>query len=118
MYSKSLFYVLFEFLEICHKFAIRLKCQYFYVADLKSKKEFFHESEIIFVTASVYYQDSSNRTMVPSEISILKFSIRRGIYDHRHYILGFAENRIQCTNPKAEAEENGIFHRSKLYNLR
>ncbi|VBB30514.1 unnamed protein product [Acanthocheilonema viteae] len=74
--------------------------------DLESKKKFFYESEIIFVTANVYYEDSSNERLIPSEISILKFSIRRGIYDHRHYVLGFAENGILCKNSEVEAEEN------------
>lgn len=60
------------------------------------------------MTANVYYEDSSNERVVPSEISILKFSIRRGIYDYRHYILGFAENGILHENFKAEAEENGM----------
>ncbi|VDK86606.1 unnamed protein product [Litomosoides sigmodontis] len=74
--------------------------------DLESKKEFFRECEVVLVTASAYYEDSSNRRIMPSEISILKFSIGRGIYDHRHYILGFAENGILNENVKAEVEEN------------
>ncbi|VDK66353.1 unnamed protein product [Onchocerca ochengi] len=58
------------------------------------------------VTANVYYEDSSKKQMIPSEISILKFSIKRGIYDHRHYILGFAESGIIFEDCKTEAEEN------------
>uniref|UniRef100_A0A0R3RGG3 HMG box domain-containing protein n=1 Tax=Elaeophora elaphi TaxID=1147741 RepID=A0A0R3RGG3_9BILA len=74
--------------------------------DLASKKEFFHESEIILATVNVYYEDNLNEQMIPSEISILKCSIKRGIYDHRHYILGFAKNGILCKNYEAEAEKN------------
>ncbi|VDN82426.1 unnamed protein product [Brugia pahangi] len=71
-----------------------------------SKKDFFIKSEIIIVTANIYYEDSSNKRMIPSEISILKFSLNRGIYGKRHYILGFARNGISCENNKVEAEEN------------
>ncbi|KAM3718706.1 Protein maelstrom [Dirofilaria immitis] len=72
----------------------------------ESKKDFFYESEIIVVMANVYYEDSYNERMIPSEISVLKFSIKHGIYDHRHYILGFAKNGIVHENSKTEAEEN------------
>ncbi|MCP9262344.1 hypothetical protein DINM_005617 [Dirofilaria immitis] len=58
------------------------------------------------VMANVYYEDSYNERMIPSEISVLKFSIKHGIYDHRHYILGFAKNGIVHENSKTEAEEN------------
>ncbi|CAG9536549.1 unnamed protein product [Cercopithifilaria johnstoni] len=74
--------------------------------DLESREEFFRDSEIIIVTVNVYYEDSLNERVIPSEISILKFSIKRGIYDHRHYILGFGENRILCKNSKIETEQN------------
>lgn len=63
---------------------------------------------MILVTANVYYEDSPNKRMIPSEISILKFSIGRGIYDQRHYILGFPENEVLYGNSKAKAEQNGM----------
>uniref|UniRef100_A0A1I8ENF5 Maelstrom domain-containing protein n=1 Tax=Wuchereria bancrofti TaxID=6293 RepID=A0A1I8ENF5_WUCBA len=74
--------------------------------ECESKKDFFYETEIIIVTANIYYEDSSSKRMIPSEISILKFSLNRGIYGKRHYILGFAKNGILCENNKVEAEEN------------
>ncbi|EFO15905.2 hypothetical protein LOAG_12603 [Loa loa] len=79
--------------------------QWKFAQDRESMKDFFYEAEIIVVTANVYCEDSSNERMVPSEISILKFSIKHGIHDQRHYILGFAEREL-CENSKAKAKEN------------
>uniref|UniRef100_A0A915PZ16 HMG box domain-containing protein n=1 Tax=Setaria digitata TaxID=48799 RepID=A0A915PZ16_9BILA len=74
--------------------------------DQTIKEDFFCGSEVTIATVNVYYEDNANERMIPSEISVLKCSIKHGIYDHRHYILGFAECEELCASLKKEAQEN------------
>lgn len=81
-----------------------------YIVGPEIKEDFFCGSEVTVVTANVYYEDTNAERMVPSEISILKFSVARGIYDQRHFILGFGKHDLPNEVCMKEAVENGVFY--------
>ncbi|VDN31182.1 unnamed protein product [Gongylonema pulchrum] len=68
--------------------------------------DFFLSNEVTIATANVYYEDASSERVVPSEISLLKFSIDRGIFEQRHYILAYDEPEMPSEACRKEAVEN------------